>query len=127
MKLLALLCLPILLAACATTATPVASPPPGPARIGDTVYIDGPTVRPLEIIEDSRCPADVTCVWAGRVVIRAEIGTGAGKQEVTLTLGVPAPVADGVLMLRDVTPSPHSRKPIKPGDYRFSFDFSGGI
>lgn len=127
MKLLATVCLPLLLAACATTDNSAAPISEGPARLGQTVYVDGPTVRPLAVIEDSRCPADVTCVWAGRVVVRAEIGTGPGKQRMDLTLGTPVPVADGMLTLGKVTPGKLHDRPIPTGDYRFVFEFAGGL
>jgi len=126
MKPLALLCLPLLLAAC-VTGTVAPPPPEGPAWIGQTVHVGGPTVRPLAVIEDSRCPSNVTCVWAGRLVIRAEIGTGSGKQQMALTLGTPVSVADGALTLRDATPHPLQGKPIRPQDYRFTFTFDGGL
>lgn len=124
MKLLTL-CLALLLAACA--ATTAGTFPEGPARLGQTVRVGGPTVRPIAVIEDSRCPSDVVCVWAGRLVVRAEVGTGRGTQEMDLTLGTPVAVADGALTLRQVLPAAHSRKPITPGDYRFVFEFKGGI
>lgn len=122
-------CLPLLLlfGACATTNAATGSLPEGPARLGQTVWVDGPTVRPLALIEDSRCPSDVVCVWAGRVVIRAEIGTGRGKQQMELTLGTPVPVADGALTLRQVTPGRVSDREIATGDYRFLFEFAGGL
>jgi hypothetical protein len=101
--------------------------PEGPARIGQTVRVDGPTVKPIAIIEDSRCPAGVQCVWAGRVILKAEIGTGRGKQVMDLTLGTPVQVADGALTLRDVTPDKRHDKPIAPDDYRFTFEFAGGL
>ncbi|MDF7773863.1 hypothetical protein P1X14_01280 [Sphingomonas sp. AOB5] len=123
-----LLLLPLsFLTACAATVAATPALPEGPARIGETVRVDGPTVRPLAIVEDSRCPVDVACIWAGRLVIRAEIGTGRGKQEMVLTLGEPVPVADGMLTLRDATPVTRHGQPLKPGDYRFTFAFAGGF
>jgi hypothetical protein len=124
MKMLAL---PLLLAACAPMPAPGGALPEGPARIGQTVRVGGPTVKPLEVIEDSRCPADVVCVWTGQVRLRAEVGTGSGKREMVLTSGQPAPVADGQLILKLVTPATHSRKAIQPSDYRFTFEFAGGL
>lgn len=121
------LTLPLLLAACATTSASVRPLPEGPARIGDTVYVGGPTVRPLAIVEDSRCPADVVCVWAGRLIVRVEVGTGPGTREMALTLGEPVPVADGALTLTEVTPARRHTQPVKPGDYRFTFAFAGGL
>jgi hypothetical protein len=41
----------------------------GTARIAS----DGLTVGFERIVEDSRCPADTTCVWAGDAVVRVEI------------------------------------------------------
>jgi hypothetical protein len=33
---------------------------------------------------DSRCPADVTCVWAGNAAVRFQLGTGRRSKIVTL-------------------------------------------
>lgn len=127
MKTLTLLALPALLAACATTGAASGHILEGPARIGQTVSVGGPTVRPIAVIEDSRCPAAVRCIWAGRVIVGVEIGTGRGKQRVDMTMGTPVQVADGALTLRQVTPAKPHNRPIKPGDYRFTFTFAGGL
>jgi len=127
MKPFLLFTLPLLLAACVTTGTPGGSYPEGPARIGQTVRVGGPTVRPLAVIEDSRCPTDVVCVWAGRVIVRAEVGTGQGVREMQIELGQPVHVADGMLTLRQVTPAHRSSQVVKPEDYRFTFEFAGGL
>ena len=84
-------------------------------------------MRPIAIVEDSRCPADVVCVWAGRVVIRAEVRTGQGKKVMTLELGQPVELADGALMLHDVRPGKRQGEAVKPTDYLFYFQFTGGI
>ncbi|WP_343519816.1 hypothetical protein [Sphingomonas sp.] len=114
----------IALSGCAATA---ASPREGPARLGQTVYVDGPRVTPLRVIEDSRCPANVVCVWAGRVVLRARVEGGAWSREIDLALGQPAQVADGKLTLTAVTPGRHTDRAIASRDYRFAFAFQGGI
>lgn len=127
MKRLILLSTLLLLAACMQPVESAGSRPEGPARIGQTVYVGGPTVRPLAVIQDSRCPTDVVCVWAGQVIVRVEIGTGQGKRQTEMTLGKPIPVADGELVLRQVTPGKRQGKAIAPGDYRFTFEFAGGL
>jgi hypothetical protein len=44
------------------------------AEIGQSADLgNGLTVRPLAIIEDSRCPQNVQCLWAGRMRIRAMV------------------------------------------------------
>ena len=53
------------------------------AALGEIANLEGVTVEPLEVIEDSRCPASVQCVWAGRVRISAEV-SGSGVLELTL-------------------------------------------
>jgi hypothetical protein len=107
----------------ATTAGPTAE---GPARLGQTVYVDGPRVTPVRAIEDSRCPMNARCVWAGRVVLRVRVRGDAWSREIDLTLGEPVPVADGALTLTSVSPERRTDKPITPRDYRFTFTFQGG-
>ncbi len=96
-------------------------------RIGETGNVDGPKVTPLAVLEDSRCPQGVQCVWAGRVRITARIDLGSGSQSRDLTLGEPQQVADGTLTLVEVLPAKRKDQPIYPDEYRFGFRFSGGI
>lgn len=115
----------ISLAGCAT-GDPVASRPiEGPVRLGEIAAVDGPTVRPDWVIEDSRCPADVQCIQAGRLVIRSTVLGGGWSKEIDLTLGVPVPVADGMLTLIDATPVPVAGETSRSAA-RFTFKFQGG-
>ena len=97
------------------------------ARLGETVSVDGPTVTPLRLVEDSRCPQGVQCVWAGRVVVSATISTPTMKLTRDLTLGEPFQVADGTLVLAEVQPGPARDAGTASSDYRFGFKFDGGI
>src|SRR5687768_13727984 len=99
----------------------------GPVRLSETAYVDGPRVRPDRLIEDSRCPIDVVCVWAGRVVLRATVFGGNWSKQVDLTLGSPVPVADGTLTLVAVEPARRSSDPADPQQLRFTFAFQGGL
>ena len=92
------------------------------ARIGQSVVVDGPSVTPLAVIEDSRCPPNVTCVWAGEVRIRVRIGFGKRARVKELSTRKPLPVADGTLMLVSVL-TPKAR----PSGYLFGFRFEGGL
>lgn len=104
--------LALILAGC-TTARPVE----GPVRLGQMAAVNGPRVRADRVIEDSRCPADVQCVQAGRLVVRVTVFGGGWSRVIDLELGVPVTVADGRLMLVAATAKP----------YRFTFDFQGGL
>lgn len=118
---------PLLLAGCA--ANPPAEGVAGPthAGIGQTAYVDGPRVTPLAVLEDSRCPKAVQCVWAGRVRIKARIDLGARSEERELELGRPVQIADGALELVEVLPDKVTERTILPEDYRFGLRFAGGL
>ena len=107
------------LAACATTPDPYITNGPT-APLGESAHLDGVTVRPLEVVEDSRCPASVQCVWAGRVRIRAEVS---GFGPLQLTLGEPHSIDDGILTLVDVRPGKRTSGTIPARDYQFTFTY----
>ena len=118
MKQVTLLAL-LALASCATAPkTDFANGPT--AALNEVANLDGLTVRPLAVIEDSRCPAQVQCVWAGRVRIRADV-SGDGMRE--LTLGEPLAVSGGTLTLVDVRPGKRAPEAIAPRAYQFTFRF----
>lgn len=73
------------------------------ARLGQTVRLGDLTVRPIAVIEDSRCPRDVACVWAGRLRLRAAISGVPGAAELILRepFGLPR---GGTLTLVAATP-----------------------
>jgi hypothetical protein len=113
--------LPLTTSAAACATTPHREYANGPtAPLNETANLDGLAVRPLAVIEDSRCPASVQCVWAGRVRISADIG-GVGTRE--LTLGEPVAVSGGTLTLVDVRPGKRTPDPIAPRQYQFIFRF----
>ncbi|RSU62870.1 hypothetical protein DAH55_00510 [Sphingomonas koreensis] len=91
------------------------------------MFVDGPHVTPLRVIEDSRCPMNARCVWAGRLVLRVKVTGGAWQRTIDLTMGEPVQVADGGLTLVSVTPDKRTDLAIKPRDYRFAFTFEGGF
>jgi len=127
----ALIILPALaLSACAiipqsAESLPVSTPPlaPQPASqgligLGQTADLGVVTLRPEAVIEDSRCPMNARCVWAGRVVVDATVWKAGRAERRQLTLGAPA--ADGV-MLDTAEPGRTTDGPIAPQDYRFHF------
>lgn len=42
-------------------------------RIGQGTSMFGVKIIPLEVIEDSRCPIDVTCIQAGTVIVKTNV------------------------------------------------------
>lgn len=130
MRTAALLATMLPLAACATTPGPAIEPSGPPlawAALGETVFVDGPKVTPVSVLEDSRCPVDVRCVWAGRLRIEAKIHLGSGTTARELELGKPVSVADGTLELVEAKPPRQRDRTIAPANYRFGLRFMGGL
>jgi hypothetical protein len=107
------------LAAC----TSVVAAPVGPAAIGQVTAVESLQVRPLALLEDSRCPASVQCVWAGQVRIRAEIFSRSGREVREMTLGKPIAAGGGSLTLVDAAPPKLAPGTTDPRQYRFTFRF----
>ncbi|MFM5892812.1 MAG: hypothetical protein ACKOQM_00040 [Novosphingobium sp.] len=97
------------------------------ARLGQTVNLGGPRVTPLAVLEDSRCPMEARCIWAGRVRLSVRVTTGAGTSVQELASDKPLPVADGQLELMNVMPPRSVQHAIRTSDYRFTLRFSGGF
>lgn len=114
------------LAGCAAGGPLASRPIEGPVRLGEIAAVDGPRVRPDRVIEDSRCPADVQCIHAGRLIVRATVLGGGWSKQIDLTLGIPVPVADGMVTLVDATPVPINGKSAALSAARFTFKFQGG-
>ncbi len=127
MKHSVLLFAPALLAACATVRAAPASDGLAWARLGQTVRVDSPRVTPLRVLEDSRCPMEARCVWAGQVRLLALVRTGRTSEFRELTNNSPIRVADGSLELVAVTPPQSTQHPPGPREYRFGFRFSSGL
>jgi hypothetical protein len=97
------------------------------AKLGQRVYVDGPYVTPLAVLEDSRCPMNARCVWAGRtrLTVKTELGSRSETREIASDK--PIQVADGTLALVEVQPDKLTGKETKRRKYRFGFTFRGGL
>jgi len=92
-------------------------------RIGASATINGTTIGVLDLIEDSRCPADVQCIQAGTVRVRASIDTY--DKPFTFTLGKAQVVGDATITLVSVIPAQKfSTQTVQSSDYRFTFTVS---
>lgn len=114
------------LGGCATTPAATGHLIEGPVRLGEMAAVDGPRVRPDRVVEDSRCPTDVQCIVEGRLVVRATVLGGGWSRQVDLTLGIPVPIADGMLTLVEATPVPIAPQTADRSAARFTFTFQGG-
>lgn len=116
------------LSACATTRDPAPLADASDVALGERAYVDGPIVQPVAVLEDSRCPMNARCSWAGRVRVQMLWIRGNGeRQPFEVTLGEVTPLADGSITLESVRPDRMTNVELKPEDYRFSFRFAGGL
>ena len=129
MKLAFVLGIPLALAACVTTAEAPPMSEDGIARAGlnERVYVDGPYVTPLQVLEDSRCPMNARCIWAGRTRISIRIDLGSRSETREIATDAPIQVADGQLSLVEVQPDLMAGEEVDQGKYRFGFRFAGGL
>jgi hypothetical protein len=113
------------LAACAKT-PPVPIPPGPTAALGQAAEVNGLRLRPLEVLEDSRCPARVQCVWAGQVRLLVAVGSPGGGEisRHELTQGKPLIVHGGALTLVNVEPPKGTMGSMEREAYRFTFIYS---
>jgi len=83
-------------------------------------------IKFVEVIEDSRCPIDATCIWAGRAVIGFDFTSGTETAfPVVLALGPDNPeAADTTVLdkyrieLLQVLPAPLTTEDPLPEDYQ---------
>ena len=119
MKAFALAPIALALAACATTPDTVRN---GPVSFNETARVGDLGVTPTDLVEDSRCPADAQCVWAGRVVITAVVAGDTATETRTLVLGDPIVAQGQSLTLSAVLPGKAAESETPRADYRFTFE-----
>lgn len=78
------------------------------------------TIKFLELVEDSRCPADVACVWAGVARIKVQLRKNGRSAEVELNTNQrdkPAVFAGYSIGLETLVPRQTSRSKYSPSAY----------
>jgi hypothetical protein len=83
-------------------------------------------LRFLSVIEDSRCPTDVNCVWAGNAKIEVLITDKRGGTKKAVMNTTRGPLGDQhngyAIYLTSLTPTPKSGKTIKKQSYVATFN-----
>ncbi len=90
---------------------------------GETVTLpDGTVLGFVDVVEDSRCPADAMCAWQGRAIVALTID---GERFEVEYLGPDATSIehDGlVIHLKDVQPYPLASQPSDVSEYEVTLD-----
>ncbi|PYT01312.1 MAG: hypothetical protein DMF63_00215 [Acidobacteria bacterium] len=78
------------------------------------------TIRFVELVEDSRCPTDAQCVWAGNAKIKIRVTANGRTKDLTLDTNGPhqGDTAEGfAIRLIGLTPAPKSNIRINRNGY----------
>ncbi len=75
-------------------------------------------VKFVGIDDDSRCPDDVTCVWAGEVVVRLTLRRDSRNKEVSVKETQGLAVDGYTINILQVLPPRASSSPVALADYR---------
>ncbi len=97
-------------------------------KIGSTIDFEDKQIKFVRVIEDSRCPKGVDCMWPGEIKISIGVyENGALTQEKELIFGAQAVHSDQMQNIiktnkkaiygYNVSPYPSSEKPIDPKTY----------
>jgi hypothetical protein len=93
-------------------------------RVGEKAVIgkEKLTVTFVSVVEDSRCPRGVNCVWQGNAKISIEIKVKGNKPatvDLNTTLAPREADSQGYrISLVELTPQPRESEPNNPADYR---------
>lgn len=88
--------------------------------MNQTTRINQFRLKPAKIVEDSRCPRYVSCVWRGRLVVAFDV---AGAKPITLENGKPVSFGGGTLTLLGATPVSGRGEPVPAYRYRFQLEY----
>lgn len=126
-----ILLLPLILAACAAGPAqpyrPTVFSGEATARLGQTVAIGDVRLTPLEVVEDSRCPAEVMCVHAGFFRVRTEIRTARESRTEIVEWNRGLALEDArSLRITRISPERSQASPSGPGSYRLTYTLGPG-
>lgn len=126
--------------ACGESGTEPEGPSPAPAVIPgplEVVLAPGVPTTPggtnlrltfRRVVEDSRCPTDVVCVWEGNAVVEVALAVDGGGEGVVQLNSALAPIffeRSGVrVTFRDLDPHPRTGQEVPPEDYRLTLEIA---
>jgi hypothetical protein len=83
------------------------------------------SVRFVELVEDSRCPTDTNCIWAGNAKIKIRVSKNGRSHDLTLDTNGPnqAAIAEGYsIKLMSLVPEPRSNIRVNRNGYVAMFE-----
>lgn len=97
-------------------------------KFGNEIRLADPDVivKFVEVVQDSRCPVDVTCIQAGSATLRFSMIEPDGDLfTVMLETGKPPETSDGLTFrLTSVDPQPRQGQSLDPANYNATIEIS---
>jgi len=90
-------------------------------KLGQSANIQGLMITPRSMVDDSRCPTGVECVWAGTVRVNTEIFSGLGTSNQVIEINKSITTEAEEVTLTEVTPYPKAGSTINSADYRITY------
>ena len=110
------------LTACATFSASAPVRTDGLATIGQSTRVGALVITPQQLVEDSRCPINARCIWAGRLVLSTRIDGAKWRETTNLTLGKPYSTHGTGLALVSAEPGKLAGSPPAPPASLFGFE-----
>jgi hypothetical protein len=92
-----------------------------PVALGVPVTVGDVAVTPIKVVEDSRCPVNANCVWAGRLIVETRIDGAGWRDTANITLGEDYGTHGKVIRLSQSSPNKTAPGDIDPSAYRFTY------
>lgn len=99
-----------------------AAPQGTPVGLGQPVQVGTLIVTPISVIEDSRCPENARCVWAGRLVVATRIDGPGWRETPELALGESYITPAATVTLVSGLPEKRTDTATALTEYRFIYD-----
>ena len=93
-----------------------------PVGIGEAVWAGDAILTPLAVVEDSRCPENVRCVWAGELKVSTRITSTHWAQTAEMKLGEPYEVLGRTYVLVSGLPEKQADRETRSSEYRFVYE-----
>ena len=116
----------LLLSGCATSINQPIVDGPVPVvdqlvPLGQPLRVAQVVVTPMRLLEDSRCPENARCAWAGRAIVETRIDGPGWRETVPLTLGEGHAIHDVTVMLSTVAPERSAEAETPAASYLFGY------
>lgn len=90
--------------------------------LGQSVQVGDVTITPTSVVEDSRCPINTRCAWAGRLVVKTHWQIAGWHEVIEMEPGKNFDRHGRGIALSSGEPGKSADRATRPEEYRFTYD-----